>query len=73
MYFLLCECSEVFVGKTVITMGTRSKENLKPLHLSQLGSSLWCSMTLIRDKKLQEKVHTLDKVTDHMDHLAKKP
>jgi hypothetical protein len=73
MYCLLCECSEVYIGKTAITMGTRSREHLKPLHLSQRGSSLWYSIILIRDKKLQEKAHThtLDKATGHMHHLSK--
>jgi hypothetical protein len=53
-------------------MGTRSRKHLKPLHLSQLGSSMWYSVILIRDKKVQEKnTHTLDKATDHMDHLGK--
>jgi len=53
-------------------MGTRNREHLKPLHLSQLGSSLWYSVILIRDKKTTGKsTHTLDKATDHMDHLGK--
>lgn len=33
---------------------------------------MWYSVILIRDKKVQEKnTHTLDKATDHMDHLGK--
>jgi hypothetical protein len=56
-------------------MGNRSREHLKPLHLSQLGSSLWYSTKLIRDKKNYRRkhthTHTSDKATDLMDHLGK--
>jgi len=61
----------VYVGKTTITLGIKSRKHLKTLHLSQLGSSLWYSAKLIRDKNTTGKsTHTLDKATDHMDHLG---